>query len=391
MRQSNDRILTTHAGSLPRPPDLVELFSAVSRQQIVDEAELSALVEGAVAEAVSRQHDVGIDVANDGEQGRESFFTYVQHRMTGFGVGDGAARTWKDMADFPEFVASRRAAMPSPKEPGQRRVNLTRPPQAIGAVAYGSTDAVMADCERLDRLAAGKSFVETFLTAPSPGIVVAGMANRFYETIGDYLDAVGAALAIEYRHIVEAGYVLQLDAPDLAMEHHGLFAERPRSEFLDFVEKVIATINEAVAGLPADRIRLHVCWGNYDGPHTHDVPLGDLLPLLYEADVGGLLVSGANPRHEHEYREFERHPLPNGWLLATGVIDTTTNYVEHPEVVADRIERVANAVGDPTRVLASTDCGFDTSAGFRAVAADVAWAKMASMREGADLASQRLF
>jgi 5-methyltetrahydropteroyltriglutamate--homocysteine methyltransferase len=198
------------------------------------------------------------------------------------------------------------------------------------------------------------------------------------------------ALSEEYRRIIEAGFILQIDAPDLAMERHGAFADQPVAEFLDFVERVVRTINRALEGLPAERIRLHVCWGNYGGPHTHDIPLADLLPLLYEADVGGLLISGGNPRHEHEYREFERQPLPDGWTLAAGVIDTTTNYVEHPVVVADRLERVAGAVGDPERIIACTDCGFDTAAGFGIVAPDVAWEKLRSLRAGADIASDRL-
>ena len=199
------------------------------------------------------------------------------------------------------------------------------------------------------------------------------------------------SIATEYHRIIDAGFVLQIDAPDLAMEHHGLFADRPVEEFLRFVDSVIATLNRALAGIPPERVRLHVCWGNYDGPHTHDIALEALLPSLYQASVGGLLLSGANPRHEHEYREFTRQPLPEGWLLSAGVIDTTTNYVEHPQVVADRLERISDAVGDPGRVIASTDCGFDTAAGFRAVAPDVAWAKLAALRDGAALASNRLF
>ena len=229
------------------------------------------------------------------------------------------------------------------------------------------------------------------MSVPSPGIVAAAMNNRFYPSIDEYLAAVGAALAVEYRRVIDAGLVLQIDAPDLAMEHHGLFAHRPKAEFLGFVEQVVETINTATRGLPSDRIRLHVCWGNYGGPHVHDIPLADLLPLLYQANIGGMLISGGNPRHEHEYREFERQPLPDDWILAAGVIDTTTNYVEHPEVVADRLERVARAVGDPTRILACTDCGFDTAAGFGLVAPDVAWEKFRSLRDGAAIATQRLF
>ncbi len=379
---STDRLLTTHAGSLPRSPQLTAELKALSRRQEVDDAALAGLVDGAVADVIQRQRAAGIDVGNDGEQGRESFFTYVQHRMTGFSEGDRQARRWRDMADFPDFIDSRRA-----QRSAAPQVTLSRPPQATGPVAYGSLEAVQTDLQRL----AGHPFAEAFMTAPSPGIVVAAMADRHYGSRSEYLDAVGRALSVEYRAIVAAGHVLQIDAPDLAMECHGLFGDRPIAEFLTFVEQVIATINQALVDLPADRVRLHVCWGNYGGPHTHDVPLADLLSLLYQADVGGLVISGANPRHEHEYREFARRPLPDRWVLAAGVIDTTTNYVEHPEVVADRLERVARAVGDPTRIIACTDCGFDTAAGFGEVARDVAWAKLGALREGADRATERLF
>lgn len=366
------------------------MLAAAATGEQADEPALAEATERAVGEVVARQRDVGIDIANDGEQGRESFFTYVQHRMTGFGPGDGTPRAWKDMTDFPDYVETMRD-----RRPRSTLVNLRRPPQAIGPVGYGDPTAVERDAERLRTTAATASaempFVDTFLTAPSPGIIVAGMANRHYDSEEAYLAAVGDALAVEYRAIIEAGHLLQLDAPDLAMERHSLYANRSTEEFLAFAERVVATINRAIDGLPADRIRLHVCWGNYEGPHTHDIALAEVLPLLYTADVGGLLVSGGNPRHEHEYREFERRPLPDSWTLAAGVIDTTTNYVEHPNVVADRLERVAGAVGDPARVLACTDCGFDTAAGSGAVAADVAWAKLGALSEGAAIASERLF
>jgi 5-methyltetrahydropteroyltriglutamate--homocysteine methyltransferase len=386
MERSCDRILTTHAGSLPRPAELVRELARIGRDDAVDQFGFEQLVDRAVAAVVARQHEAGIDVGNDGEQGRESFFTYVRHRMTGFADGAPVSRRWKDIDEFPGFAEIRRA-----QQSAGDRVSLTRPAEAVGAVSYGNTGAIEAECARLMRHVRSRPFVEPFMTAPSPGIVAAGMSNRFYPSLTDYLEAVGAALAVEYHRIVESGFVLQIDAPDLAMEHHVAFADRPQREFLEFVERVVDTINAATSDLPADRIRLHVCWGNYGGPHVHDVPLADLLPLIYRAEVGGLLVSGGNPRHEHEYREFERQPLPDGWTLSAGVVDTTTNYVEHPEVIADRLERVARAVGDPTRVLACTDCGFDTSAGFGLVAADVAWAKLRSLREGADRATERLF
>lgn len=392
MRSSEERILTTHAGSLPRPPELVDLLARANRREPVEPAALEAAVGAAVPAVVARQHEVGIDVGNDGEQGRESFFTYVQHRMSGFG-GAGEPRGWQDIADFPGFAEVRARQRSS-----HSQVSLLRPPMAVGDVRYTDTTAIEAELARLaaavgDTGDGGAAFTEAFMTSPSPGIVAAAMANAHYPTLDDYVGAVGEALAVEYRRVVEAGFVLQIDAPDLAMERHCLFAGRPLGEFLEFVDLVVGAINRALvqADVPADRVRLHVCWGNYGGPHVHDVALADLLPHLYEARVGGLLLSMANPRHEHEYRELARQPLPPGMLVAAGVIDVTTNYVEHPEVVADRLERVALAVGDPRRVLACTDCGFDTAAGFGVVAPDVAWEKLRSMRDGAALASARLF
>ena len=381
-----DRILTTHAGSLPRPPALVELLSRQARGDQVDTDELAALATDAVDTIVARQVEVGIDIVNDGEQARESFFTYLQHRLSGFSHGiEEVERTWRDVEDFPGFAAARRSRMAN-----SASVNLARPPVATGEVAYVDPTALDTELARFAAATAGHPTVDRFMTAPSPGIVVTGMANRHYESDAAYLDAIGAAIGVEYRRIVDAGMILQIDAPDLAMERHASFADRPLDDFLGFASDVIATINREIADLPPERIRLHVCWGNYGGPHVHDVALSELLPVLYDAQVSGLLVSGANPRHEHEFRVFTEQPLPVGWTLATGVIDTTTNYVEHPEVVADRIERVVHAVGTPARVLACTDCGFDTSAGFGAVAHDVVWAKLAALRDGADLATTRL-
>ncbi len=229
------------------------------------------------------------------------------------------------------------------------------------------------------------------MTAASPGIVASAMENRHYASMEQYVGAVAAALASEYHTIVDRGLLLQIDAPDLALERHTLFAPRPLADFLGWVELVVDAINDSLRGIDPGRVRLHVCWGNYEGPHTADVALENILPLLYQAHVGALVVSMANPRHAHEYRCFERHRLPDGMLLVAGVIDTTTNYVEHPEVVADRLMRVAGVVGDPRRVIAGTDCGFDTSAGIGDIAPSVVWEKFRALRAGADLATERLW
>jgi 5-methyltetrahydropteroyltriglutamate--homocysteine methyltransferase len=373
------RIPTTHAGSLPRPKGLADLHGRRSRGEDVDADELRRTVEQATADVIARQVDVGIDIGNDGEQARESFFTYVRHRMTGFG-GESQRAMFQDLRDHPDFLE---LALP---RQDRVKVSLMRAPAAIGAVAYRDTTELDAECD----LVAGAPFARTFMTAASPGIVAAAMENRHYATQEAYVRAVAAALGTEYRAIVDRGLLLQIDAPDLAMERHNLFADRPVGEFLDWVALVVDAINGALEGIDPGQVRLHVCWGNYEGPHTHDVDLAEIQPLLYEARVGALVLSMANARHAHEHRCFERRPLPDHLSLVAGVIDTTNNFVEHPEVVADRLVAIAGSIGDPDRLVAGTDCGFDTSAGIGDVAPSVVWAKLRSLRAGADLASARL-
>lgn len=379
MLATGSRFLTTHAGSLPRPAALAELHGRRSKGEAVDPEQLRRGIEEATAAVIAAQVEAGIDVGNDGEQARESFFTYVQHRMTGFG-GTSHRPMFRDLAEHPDYVE---LAFPRTE---RIRVNLMRAPAAIGEVAYGDTSELDAECS----LVAGAPFAQTFMTAASPGIVAAAMENQHYASREEYVRAVAAALRTEYHAIVDRGLLLQIDAPDLAMERHNLFADQPLSEFLAWVELVIASINEALEGIDPADVRLHVCWGNYEGPHTHDVPFDDIQRLIYEANVGAYVLSMANARHAHEHHCFERNPLPDGALLVAGVIDTTNNFVEHPEVIADRLEAVSRSVGDPRRIIAGTDCGFDTSAGIGDVAPSVVWAKLRALREGADLASDRL-
>jgi len=384
LKRSASRILTTHAGSLPRPRPLVELQLRASRGEAVDPVALAEAAAAATRRAVARQLECGIDVGNDGEQPRESFVTYVRYRLSGFS-GKSRRPPVQDLAAYPSF----RALMQS-----QGRTSLlTAPPRATGEVRYvdrGPLERELSGYKKALREQAGQ-FTESFWTAPSPGIVASAMQNDHYGSLAEYVDAVAAALQTEYEAIVAHGHVLQIDAPDLAMERHRLFAGKPLDEFLGFVELTVSAINRALANVPRDRVRLHVCWGNYEGPHTFDVPLHDLAERLYLARVGALVLSMANPRHAHEHRTLARQPLPRDWNLVAGVIDTTTNYVEHPEVVADRIETAAKAVGDPRRVLAGTDCGFDSSTGFGLVAEEVVWEKLRALSAGAALASARLF
>jgi 5-methyltetrahydropteroyltriglutamate--homocysteine methyltransferase len=341
----------------------------------------------ATREVVARQIAVGLDVVNNGEVGRESFFTYLRHRMSGFG-GQSQRRAQGDLLRYPGYVE----ILQRFRGPGDK-VSVFSAPQAIAEVVYRSSEPIVRECAELSSLLAAHpgAYSEAFMSSPSPGIVATGMQNAYYPNLDAYVDALANALRVEYRTIVDAGFVLQIDAPDLALERHTLFQDKPLSEFLDFARLVVAAINRALDGIPADRVRLHVCWGNYEGAHDLDVPLEDIWPEVEKARVGAFLISMANPRHGHEYHLFEKGILPQSAVLVPGVVDTTTNYVEHPETVADRIVLVAEAVGDPTRIIAGTDCGLETSAGISMVEPEIAWAKLASLVEGARIASERLF
>ncbi|MGC2203107.1 MAG: epoxyalkane--coenzyme M transferase, partial [Stellaceae bacterium] len=364
MRRSEDRILTTHTGSLPRPPDLTRLYVRRARGESVDLAELERLGREALRWVVRKQAEAGVDIGNNGEQQREGFFLHIRHRMSGFG-GSWQRRTRADALRYPVF-----RQMMEQQLAAKEAVSNMGPPKAIGEIRYLGTAAIEAECAdfqaALDET--GTRFVEPFLTAPSPGIIAGAMKNEYYDSEEAYLGALGAALKPEYETIVREGYLLQLDCPDLALERHLSYQDKPLSDFLGFLERVIATINSALENIPRDRVRLHVCWGNYEGPHDCDVPLAEILPVIRKAKVGAFFFPFANPRHAHEYRVFEKQPLADDQILIAGVIDSLTNFVEHPEAVADRLERIAAAVGSPHRVIAGTDCGFDTSAGMGRVA-----------------------
>ena len=386
MLHSQNRILTTHTGSLPRPAALTELYVRRAQGGDVDAALIESLGKAATLDVVRKQIESGLDIGNNGEQQREAFFLYVRHRMSGFG-GGWSRKPFADVAryaGFREWLAA--------QDTSKSLSNLAGVPQAIGEVVYLDTALVEAECAdfRTALNAAGGGFAEPFMTAPSPGIIAAAMQNAWYDTEDAYLAALGKALQIEYETIVRHGYLLQIDAPDLALERHISYQDRPLADFLDFAERVVDTINTALANIPRDRVRMHVCWGNYEAPHDCDVALHEILPAIQQAKVGGFVLPFANPRHAHEHRCLTDLKLADDQVIIAGVIDPLTNFVEHPEVVAERIERVAQSVGDPTRVLAGTDCGFDTSAGRGRVAADVVWAKLTSLAEGARIASARL-
>jgi 5-methyltetrahydropteroyltriglutamate--homocysteine methyltransferase len=386
MRRSEDRILTTHTGSLPRPPELTRLYVRRARGESVDTTEIERLGKAALRGIVQKQAEAKVDIANNGEQQREGFFLHIRHRMSGFG-GSWQRRTRADALRYPVF-----RQMMEQQLAAREAVSNMGPPKAIGEVRYLGPGAIEAECadfqEVLDE--ADRHFVEPFLTAPSPGIIAGAMKNEYYDTEEDHLAALATALRGEYETIIRCGFLLQLDCPDLALERHLSYQDRPLGDFLGFVERVVTAINVALANIPREKVRLHVCWGNYEGPHDCDVALADILPIIQKANVGGFFFPFANPRHAHEYRVFEKLPLADDQLIIAGVIDSLTNFVEHPEAVADRLERVSATVGDPHRVIAGTDCGFDTSAGMGRVAEDVVWAKLTALAEGARLASERL-
>ena len=386
MLRSTERYLTTHCGSLPRPASLTAMYAARQSGEAVDPDTLAREGQAALAGVLDGQTRAGIDILNNGEQQRDSFFLYVRHRMSGFG-GSWNRRIFADIAKYPALQAEMERPIP-----GKPAVSLRGTlPTATSEVRYLDRSLVAAECGDFRHALASHEgeYSEAFLTAPSPGIIAAAMLNRFYDTERAYLAALGEALRVEYEAIVAHGYVLQIDAPDLAMERHITYQDQPLSAFIGFVERVLETINAALINIPRDRVRLHVCWGNYEAPHDCDVPLADILPVLRQADVGGFVLPFANPRHAHEYRCLEATRLDDDQVIVAGVIDPLTHFVEHPEVIADRIENVARAVGDPGRVIAGVDCGFDTSAGRGKVVEQVVWAKLASLAEGARVATAR--
>jgi 5-methyltetrahydropteroyltriglutamate--homocysteine methyltransferase len=388
MKASENRILTSHTGSLPRPAELTRLYARKSRGEAVDPAALEAAGKSALRWVVAKQVAAGIDVGNNGEQQRDSFLLYVRDRLSGLG-GTWQRRQRADVERYPIFKKQSFEAA-TQKESVDDIRGLTR---ALGAIRYLDAAAVRAECAdfraALDESGAG--FAETFLTAPSPGMVSATVLNEHYPSEEAYLAALADALRTEYETINQNGFLLQLDCPDLARERHNSYQDRPIGDFLGFCKRVIDAINHALRNVPRDRVRMHVCWGNYEGPHDCDVALEDIIPVIREANVGGFVLPFANPRHEHEFRLVKNLLRDGDQIIVAGVIDTTTNFVEHPELIAERLERVAAVVGDPRRVMAGTDCGFESIAGKGRVSEDVAWAKLASMSEGARLASTRLF
>lgn len=381
MKRSSERILTTHAGSLPRPADLLEMVIAKDQGKPVDAAAFDARVRAAVQEAVRKQSEAGIDVISDGEMSKVSFNGYVNERLAGFG-GSAAAQApggFADVRAFPE-LAQRLAQ--------SGRIRRAQP-ACNGPVSYQNVASVRSDLDHFGAALQGARYEEAFLPAATPG-GISGRPNEYYATEEDFIFAVADAMRVEYEAIVGAGFLLQLDAPDMALGRNMRFEGRPLSEFQKHLELCVAALNRALANIPADRARLHVCWGNWAGPHHLDVALADIIDFLLKASVGALYIEAFNPRHEHEWTVFEKTKLPDGMILIPGMIDTKTNYIEHPRAIAQRLVRYATLVGREN-VIAGTDCGFGTTADRSTVLPEVAWAKLHSLAEGAALASKQLW
>src|SRR5678815_4787369 len=378
------QILTTHVGSLPRPADVLDMLFALERGEERDAALVEEVLQRSVNDAVRMQEGAGLDIVSDGEMSKISYATYVSHRLTGFD-GDSVRPTPQDLDDFPRF---RDRLVSEGHSPTYRR------PVCVGPIGLKDCTPVLRDISRLQRAlaeseAVGSTAVDGFITAVSPGTVGVFHPNQYYRSHEAYMHAIGAAMRTEYEEIVRAGFILQIDCPDLAMGRHSRFKHLDDAEFLRCAEIHVEALNDAVANIPADRMRMHVCWGNYEGPHTHDVPLQTILPVVLKARPSMLLIEAANPRHEHEWEIWTSQKLPDDKVLIPGVIDTSTNYVEHPELVAQRIARLANIVGRE-RVIAGTDCGMGTFAGFGPVHPEIAWAKLRSLTRGAELSAVRL-
>lgn len=384
MQRSDRRILTTHVGSLPRNPALSDLLIRDEAGEAIDKALLAKKSEEAVRHVVERQAACGVDVVGDGEQPRVGFQTYVAQRMKGFG-GASKRPPPLDYQAFPAFAAQAAARV-------AKRSKVRNAPQAVADIVYDDLGPAEEECRMFKAALDGldRKPANAFMTAASPGIIATTLMNAHYESHEAYVFALARQMKKEYERIAR-DFVLQIDAPDLAMERTILFQDKTEKEFLAIAEMHVAAINEATSGIPRERIRLHCCWGNWEGPHIHDIAMGEVLPVLYGAKVGALSIEFANPRHQHEYAALKRAPLPPEFLLLPGVIDSTTNYVEHPEVIANRICEAVAAVGDRSRVIASSDCGFGTFAGDEMVAEDVVWAKLTACREGADIATRRLW
>ena len=386
MKTSTDRILTTHTGSLPRPKPLIDLIISREQGRQLDQALLEAEVAKAVEEVVAQQVAAGIDIVSDGEMSKPSYTTYIRHRVTGIEPDPRAAEKGRDimigrdLIEHPDF-ARQRGNFSSVPFPG-----------CVGPLRYKDRSELDRDLAHLKEAMKKANPGEVFMTAPSPGILTRFIINLYYPSEEDYLAALADIMKVEYRAIVEAGFILQIDAPDLGSARNNQYRHLTDDEFRQRIaERNVAALNAATAGLPADRMRLHICWGNYEGPHTHDLPVTKIIDIAFKARPQAISIEGANPRHEHEWEDLKDIKIPGDKILIPGVIDSTTNFVEHPRLVAQRILRYAQVI-DRERLIAGVDCGFGTSVRAEPMVADsIVWAKLRALSEGAAIASKRLW
>jgi 5-methyltetrahydropteroyltriglutamate--homocysteine methyltransferase len=380
MMRSSERFLTTHTGSLPRPDDLIRMMYAKEEGVPIDRAGLSTRVRSAVAEVVKKQADAGVDLVNDGELSKPSYATYVKDRLAGFG-GSGNTFVYQDLADFPKLQQRVFG------DPGRSR---RKTPACNAPIGVRDPQAALDDADNLKAALGGVTAAGAFMSAASPGVVSLFFRNEHYPSHEAYLYALAEAMRHEYETVAKAGFVLQIDCPDLAMGRHIQYYQADLKTFRKAAQMHIEAMNHALANIPADQLRIHVCWGNYEGPHHYDVPLADVIDLVFTARANAISFEAANPRHAHEWSVFETVKLPDGKVLIPGVIESKSNFIEHPELVAQRIGRYAKLVGREN-VIAGSDCGYGTWVGQAAVDADVVWAKLAALAEGARIASRQFW
>lgn len=380
MKISEDRILTTHVGSLPRSKAVTDGVFAKENGELENEKALRKVIREAVHEVVRQQLEAGVDIVSDGEMSKISYATYIKDRISGFS-GDSPRRPPADLEEFPGFL--KRQAQ-SGGTPTYRR------PQCTGEIAVKDLQPLQEDLDNLTRAAKALEPTEAFMNAASPGVIALFQPNQYYSGHQAYLEALAEAMRTEYEAIVEAGFLLQLDSPDLGLGRHMMFKDNDDAEYENLANLHVEALNHSLRNVPADRVRLHICWGNYEGPHHKDAPMNLVLPIALRAKPQALLFESSNPRHAHEWTVFRDARIPDDKVLAPGVIDSTTNFIEHPELVAERICKFADIVGRE-RVLAGTDCGFSTFAGFGAVDEKIVYAKLASLAEGARIASEKLW
>ena len=375
------RIASTHTGSLPRPDDLIQLMWAVGDGIPVDREALEGRIASSITEIVRRQVDAGVSVVNDGEMSKPSYATYVKDRLSGFGGESVQDYHFQDLVDFP------RSAQEVLDNPGRRKRSA---PACTGPIEVVDPDAARRDMVELVRAAREAGHDEIFSSAASPGVVSLFFGNQYYDTREEYVFAIAEAMRHEYEAIAEAGAVVQLDCPDLAMGRHSAYASQTTEEFRATIATNIEALNHAVRNIPAEQLRMHLCWGNYPGPHNHDVPISDIIDIVWGAKPRTVLFEGANPRHAHEWAVLAELGVPEHKVICPGVIEPQSNFIEHPELVAERVQKWAG-VTDPERLMAGVDCGFSVHVGIKNIDPDVVFAKLASLAQGCEIAAKRIF